>query len=214
MGGGKTLPEEGGLVKRGFLEPRDLILEMQLPPLEVGDTGVVGGGSSDLFPQFLLQCLVTSFQLRNMRLHGHGQYLPVFRNERHQSVTGGPGCRRNDTLRRNKVAYCVAFPPQRGGACCTSPCTQRYLRCCHRGGGTSRGWVGRLTQMTADEERELQALLERLRQEHRDLDGAIEALHEMPGSDQLQLARFKKRKLMLRDRIGFIEDQICPDIIA
>ncbi|MDF2618204.1 MAG: hypothetical protein K0S00_863 [Xanthobacteraceae bacterium] len=36
----------------------------------------------------------------------------------------------------------------------------------------------------------------------------------MPGSDQLQLARFKKRKLMLKDRIGFIEDQICPDIIA
>jgi hypothetical protein len=53
-----------------------------------------------------------------------------------------------------------------------------------------------------------------LRQEHRDLDVAIEALQEMPGSDQLQLARFKKRKLMLKDRIGFIEDQICPDIIA
>ena len=68
--------------------------------------------------------------------------------------------------------------------------------------------------MTADEERELRALLERLRQEHRDLDAAIETLQEMPGSDQLQLARFKKRKLMLKDRIGFIEDQICPDIIA
>ncbi|QFR33317.1 YdcH family protein [Ancylobacter sp. TS-1] len=68
--------------------------------------------------------------------------------------------------------------------------------------------------MTADEERELQDLLERLRQEHRDLDVAIEALHEMPGSDQLQMARLKKRKLMLRDRIGYIEDQICPDIIA
>ncbi|MCK0208092.1 DUF465 domain-containing protein [Starkeya koreensis] len=68
--------------------------------------------------------------------------------------------------------------------------------------------------MTADEERELQALLERLRQEHRDLDVAIETLQEMPGSDQLQLARFKKRKLMLKDRIGYIEDQICPDIIA
>ncbi|CAA0104205.1 Uncharacterised protein [Starkeya nomas] len=68
--------------------------------------------------------------------------------------------------------------------------------------------------MTADEERELLALLERLRQEHRDLDVAIETLQEMPGNDQLQLARFKKRKLMLKDRIGYIEDQICPDIIA
>lgn len=80
--------------------------------------------------------------------------------------------------------------------------------------GESGFRVERLTQMMADEERELRALLERLRQEHRDLDVAIEALQEMPGSDQLQLARFKKRKLMLKDRIGFIEDQICPDIIA
>ncbi|TCK23256.1 hypothetical protein EV667_3935 [Ancylobacter aquaticus] len=78
----------------------------------------------------------------------------------------------------------------------------------------SRFWVGRLTQMTAEEERELLAHLERLRQEHRDLDVAIQALQDMPGSDQLQLARFKKRKLQLRDRIGYIEDQICPDIIA
>lgn len=82
------------------------------------------------------------------------------------------------------------------------------------GGGESGFWVERLTQMTADEEREFLALLERLRQEHRDLDVAIEALQEMPGSDQLQLARFKKRKLLLKDRIGYIEDQICPDIIA
>lgn len=68
--------------------------------------------------------------------------------------------------------------------------------------------------MTADEEREFQDLLERLRQEHRDLDIAIQALQDMPGSDQLQLARLKKRKLQLKDRIGYIEDQICPDIIA
>ncbi|MCK0198307.1 DUF465 domain-containing protein [Ancylobacter sp. 6x-1] len=68
--------------------------------------------------------------------------------------------------------------------------------------------------MMADEERELSALLERLRQEHRDLDAAIHALQTMPGSDQLQLARFKKRKLHLKDRIGFLEDQITPDIIA
>lgn len=68
--------------------------------------------------------------------------------------------------------------------------------------------------MTAEEERELRAHLERLRQEHRDLDNAIEALQAMPGCDQLQLARFKKRKLHLRDRIGFVEDQIFPDIIA
>lgn len=74
--------------------------------------------------------------------------------------------------------------------------------------------VRRLTQTVADEEQELRALLERLRQEHRDLDVAIAALQAMPASDQLQLARFKKRKLLLKDRIGYVEDQICPDIIA
>jgi hypothetical protein len=69
-------------------------------------------------------------------------------------------------------------------------------------------------RMTRDEETELKAQLERLRQEHRDLDAAIEALQVAPGSDVLQVQRLKKRKLMLRDRITFIEDQLTPDIIA
>jgi hypothetical protein len=68
--------------------------------------------------------------------------------------------------------------------------------------------------MTNDERRELEAILARLRQEHRDLDAAIEALHNAPGSDILQVQRLKKRKLHLRDRISFIEDQLTPDIIA
>ncbi len=58
------------------------------------------------------------------------------------------------------------------------------------------------------------ARLEHLRSEHRDLDAAIEALRSNPGSDQLQLARLKKRKLRLRDEIAMIEDQLVPDIIA
>lgn len=56
--------------------------------------------------------------------------------------------------------------------------------------------------------------LARLQQEHRDLDAAIEALHLSPAPDLLRLQRLKKRKLQLRDRISFIEDQITPDIIA
>jgi hypothetical protein len=68
--------------------------------------------------------------------------------------------------------------------------------------------------MTEQEEIELKAQLERLRQEHRDLDAAIEALHAVPGSDVIQVQRLKKRKLVLRDRITFIEDQLTPDIIA
>jgi hypothetical protein len=68
--------------------------------------------------------------------------------------------------------------------------------------------------MTSEEEAELKAQLERLRQEHRDLDAAIDALQAVPGSDLLQVQRLKKRKLVLRDRITFIEDQLTPDIIA
>lgn len=68
--------------------------------------------------------------------------------------------------------------------------------------------------MTSDERRELEASLARLKQEHRDLDSAIEALHDAPGTDILQVQRFKKRKLFLRDRIRFVENQLTPDIIA
>lgn len=69
--------------------------------------------------------------------------------------------------------------------------------------------------MTSDDSQaDLAAELARLQQEHRDLDAAIDALHESPAPDLLRLQRLKKRKLQLRDRIAFIEDQITPDIIA
>ena len=56
--------------------------------------------------------------------------------------------------------------------------------------------------------------LHRLRLEHRDLDAAIEALERIQPADQLQVKRLKKRKLALRDRVSFVEDQLTPDIIA
>jgi hypothetical protein len=68
--------------------------------------------------------------------------------------------------------------------------------------------------MTPEEERELRAQLARLQQEHRDLDAAIAALQESVSSDLIQVQRLKKRKLQLRDRITFIEDELTPDIIA
>jgi hypothetical protein len=68
--------------------------------------------------------------------------------------------------------------------------------------------------MTREEEEELRSQLARLQQEHRDLDAAIEALAGQPSTDLIQLQRLKKRKLVLRDRISFIEDQLTPDIIA
>ena len=68
--------------------------------------------------------------------------------------------------------------------------------------------------MTKEEERELREQLARLQQEHRDLDAAIAALAMSPGSDVIQVQRLKKRKLVLRDKIRVIEDQLTPDIIA
>jgi hypothetical protein len=68
--------------------------------------------------------------------------------------------------------------------------------------------------MTKEEERDLREQLARLMQEHRDLDAAIAALEDAPGADLLQVQRLKKRKLFLKDRIGFVEDQLTPDIIA
>ena len=58
------------------------------------------------------------------------------------------------------------------------------------------------------------ARLATLRMEHRDLDAAIDALRDHVASDDLQLARLKKRKLRLKDEIAVLEDIAVPDIIA
>lgn len=65
-----------------------------------------------------------------------------------------------------------------------------------------------------DPEAILRAELAELRQEHQDLDDAIEALAIRPLVDQLQIARLKRKKLALRDAIQKIEDRLTPDIIA
>jgi hypothetical protein len=69
-------------------------------------------------------------------------------------------------------------------------------------------------ELTPEERAALAAQIERLREEHRDLDTAIEALRDAGQADQLQLQRLKKRKLMLRDQLARLEDQRTPDIIA
>ncbi|KRB85693.1 hypothetical protein ASE00_02635 [Sphingomonas sp. Root710] len=56
--------------------------------------------------------------------------------------------------------------------------------------------------------------IELLRQEHGDLEAAIDALLDAPAIDQLQIARIKKRKLRLKDEIAQLEDMLIPDIIA
>jgi len=66
-------------------------------------------------------------------------------------------------------------------------------------------------------DRELFRNIERLRQlriEHRDLDQVIERLSLDMRSDELQLRRLKKRKLLLKDQIQRLQSQSIPDLNA
>ncbi|MCC5993212.1 MAG: DUF465 domain-containing protein [Rhodobacteraceae bacterium] len=60
----------------------------------------------------------------------------------------------------------------------------------------------------------LRVKLQVMRQKHRDLDDAISALQEKGPTQQLTIQRLKKEKLVLKDQIARIEDELTPDIIA
>ena len=64
------------------------------------------------------------------------------------------------------------------------------------------------------EEELLKIQLTELKREHRSLDTEIAEAQTGPGAEPLRLSRLKKRKLMLKDRIARLEDQLYPDIIA
>jgi hypothetical protein len=61
---------------------------------------------------------------------------------------------------------------------------------------------------------EIAQRLAELKVEHRDLDVAIENLAQMISSDELQLTRLKKRKLLLKDAISRLESRLIPDLDA
>ena len=67
---------------------------------------------------------------------------------------------------------------------------------------------------TLESAEEIKRRISELNLEHRDLDRAIEALEANPLSDELQLKRLKKRKLMLKDQIFMLQRQLVPDIPA
>jgi hypothetical protein len=50
-----------------------------------------------------------------------------------------------------------------------------------------------------------------LRLEHRDLDLAIDRLHDNIAADELAVKRLKKRKLQLKDVITRLESALIPD---
>jgi hypothetical protein len=66
---------------------------------------------------------------------------------------------------------------------------------------------------TASEEVLRQKLAE-LRQEHADLDAAIQAIALSPLPDMMLIGRLKRKKLALKDEIARIEDMLTPDIPA
>jgi hypothetical protein len=57
-------------------------------------------------------------------------------------------------------------------------------------------------------------VVELLKAEHRRLDEEITALRENGAGDQLEIARLKKRKLLLKDQISRLESQLIPDLNA
>jgi hypothetical protein len=65
--------------------------------------------------------------------------------------------------------------------------------------------------------RELFRNIEKLRQlriEHRDLDQVISRLAMDIHTDEVQMRRLKKRKLMLKDQIAKLQSQAIPDLNA
>lgn len=61
------------------------------------------------------------------------------------------------------------------------------------------------------EDKKILQELDQLKAEHRTIDLAIS---ELEGADMLRIQRLKKRKLLLRDRISYLESMLYPDIIA
>ena len=69
-------------------------------------------------------------------------------------------------------------------------------------------------QFTDAEKQRMEDRLFELRQEHRDLDDVINRLLLSAVVEEMQLKRFKKRKLLLKDSILKLENALIPDILA
>lgn len=69
-------------------------------------------------------------------------------------------------------------------------------------------------EMNERDQAQLRQQVRELKLRHHDLDCAIRALAERPVVDQLQLARLKKEKLSLKDRIARLQSRLIPDLNA
>jgi len=61
---------------------------------------------------------------------------------------------------------------------------------------------------------EFRQQLERMRDEHRDLDAAIARMSTNAAVDGFHVRRLKKRKLQLKDSIARMESELIPDLDA
>ena len=64
--------------------------------------------------------------------------------------------------------------------------------------------------MNPDDLRSPQRLCIALQMEHADLNALIDQLNLNPGIDELRIQRLKKRKLLLRDQIARLQQQLLP----
>ena len=60
----------------------------------------------------------------------------------------------------------------------------------------------------------LRARLAELKQDHADMDAAVQAIALSPLPDMLLIGRLKRKKLSIKDEITRIEEMLTPDIIA
>ena len=61
---------------------------------------------------------------------------------------------------------------------------------------------------------ELMQRLVQITLEHRDLDDVIERMSCQRDCSELQLKRLKRRKLLLKDQISWLQRQLDPDVMA
>jgi hypothetical protein len=64
--------------------------------------------------------------------------------------------------------------------------------------------------LNPDDLRSPQRLCIALQIEHADLNALIDQLNLNPGIDELRIQRLKKRKLLLRDQIARLQQQLLP----
>ncbi|MBI1366002.1 MAG: DUF465 domain-containing protein [Alphaproteobacteria bacterium] len=79
---------------------------------------------------------------------------------------------------------------------------------------TSKRFSAREEEFDGANDEALAIKLALLAEEHADLDAAIRALESQAHHDRLSVARLKKKKLQIKDKMQAIRDQMTPDIIA